>query len=135
MGSGTTCTVAYVRGAHNEVILAHVGDSRAVLGKRDSSMDLTRDHKPNLPSEKERIEAAGGRVVFDGYNNHRTYSWDGKGGLNMSRALGDELAREAGVTERPEIKILKLEEDDDFLLLCSDGVWEFVSRDAACSVV
>merc|ERR1711957_838875 len=62
-------------------------------------------------------------------------SWDGKGGLNMSRALGDELAREAGVTERPEIKILKLEEDDDFLLLCSDGVWEFVSRDAACSVV
>merc|ERR1719446_1006139 len=100
-----------------------------VRGPRDQ--ELTEDHKPNLPKEKERIEKAGGRVVFDGYFNHRVFARDGRGGLNMSRALGDCIAHKAGVTASPETKdvpidVAKVEieaGEDAFILVCSDGVW------------
>merc|ERR1712032_1090161 len=69
---------------------------------------------------------------------------DGRGGLNMSRALGDIVAHSAGVTEVPEvakvdIRVAKVERgainDDLFLLICSDGVWEFLESQDACSLV
>merc|ERR1711871_1657176 len=93
--------------------VAHVGDSRIVLAKRaaDNSdnltaFDLTKDHKPDDPAEKARIEANGGRVVFDGFYNHRIYA-KGKRypGLNMSRALGDLLGYyDAGLCAVPDVK-------------------------------
>merc|ERR1719454_1552968 len=73
--------------------IAHVGDSRCVLGRwidgKWNHVELTFDHKPDLPEERKRIEAAGGKVVFDGYFNYRVYAKNGQGGLNMSRAMGD----------------------------------------------
>ncbi len=44
------------------LFLANAGDSRAVLGRNGSAVRLTRDHKPNLHSERERIESEGGKV-------------------------------------------------------------------------
>ena len=38
------------------------------------ALDLTRDHKPDDPSERERIEREGGKVVFDGFYNFRVYA-------------------------------------------------------------
>lgn len=147
--SGSTCTMAFHNIATDDFTLAHVGDSRGVLyctdkGKNELSGDKnlikheTEDHKPNLPAEKQRIERNGGRVVFDGYYNYRVFAKAGMyPGLNMSRALGDIVAhKEAGLTAEPEIKQLNLKEHRSkeqklTLLLCSDGVWEFIeSKDA-----
>lgn len=141
--SGTTCTVLFHNLKEKVMYVAHTGDSRAVLAQKKGdkwvAKDLTEDHKPNLPVEKERIEKAGGRVVFDGYFNHRVFTKDGQGGLNMSRALGDCIAHKAGVTEVPETKVLSAAEvplnSETFVLLCSDGVWEFLESQDAVDIV
>lgn len=148
--SGTTVTMAYHDLKEKKITIAHVGDSRAVLGKRRKGSEkleaeeLTRDHKPNLPEERARIENSDppGRVVFDGFYNHRVFSMKGMyPGLNMSRALGDVVGHEeAGLTAEPDIKEIHLEEfEKDYesviLLLCTDGVWEFIESEKAVEMV
>jgi len=73
----------------DKVTVANIGDSRAILGRmkkgedgvlKISAVELSKDHKPELPEEKERIENAGGEVDDDGRVD---------GGLNLSRAFGD----------------------------------------------
>mmetsp|Transcript_88527 Transcript_88527/g.222897 ORF Transcript_88527/g.222897 Transcript_88527/m.222897 type:complete len:387 (-) Transcript_88527:134-1294(-) len=140
--SGTTCTMAYHDWQTDKLYIAHVGDSRAVLGLLKNSelkaQALTIDHKPELPEEKKRIEGAGGRVVFDGFYNHRVFAKAGQyPGLNMSRALGDVVGhKEAGLSALPDVREidlaqLKTEGYKIVLLLCTDGVWEFVENDEA----
>jgi len=151
--SGTTCTMAYVDLAKSMLTIAHVGDSRSVLGWRQradgadggepKSMvdELTVDHKPDLEHERKRIESADppGRIIFDGFVNYRVYSQKGMyPGLNMSRALGDIIAhKEAGLTAVPDTRTIDLKpllgqsNTDVMLLICSDGVWEYVQSAAA----
>jgi len=134
--SGTTATLVIHDHRKGQLTIAHVGDSSAVLVKSSDAVLLTRVHKPDLPDEKERIEKTGGRVVFDGYANHRVYVKNGRyPGLNMSRALGDILGREAGLISTPEVKVHDLGPDDQSLLICSDGVWEFIEPRQAADVV
>lgn len=45
-------------------------------------------------------------------------------GLNVSRSIGDLLFRKSGVISDPDIKHFNLEEDDQILILASDGIWE-----------
>lgn len=142
--SGTTATVAVHDFISNKLWVAHVADSTCVLGHYTDStkttlkgVALTRDHKPNLKDEKARIEKAGGRVVFDGYANHRVYAKNGRyPGLNMSRCLGDLMGHaDAGCSCEPEVLTRPLEPTDHLLLLCSDGVWEFITPQAAVDKV
>lgn len=70
---------------------AHCGDSRAVLCRQGKAVRLTEDHKPNLPQERLRIQAAGGRVDF---SNCWRVIWQPRNGrpgsgLAVSRSLGD----------------------------------------------
>eukprot|EP00416_Gambierdiscus_australes_P024749 CAMPEP_0171068810 /NCGR_PEP_ID=MMETSP0766_2-20121228/8785_1 /TAXON_ID=439317 /ORGANISM="Gambierdiscus australes, Strain CAWD 149" /LENGTH=391 /DNA_ID=CAMNT_0011525159 /DNA_START=105 /DNA_END=1280 /DNA_ORIENTATION=+ len=142
--SGTTATIVIHDHTENQLTISHVADSTAVLGqfedeskKKVKGIPLTRDHKPNLKDEKARIEKAGGRVVFDGYANHRVYAKNGRyPGLNMSRCLGDLLGhQEAGCTSVPEVTERQLTPLDYCLLLCSDGVWEFITPQEAVQIV
>jgi serine/threonine protein phosphatase PrpC len=90
---------------------------------------LTQDHKPQNKEEQKRIEDAGGAIVFDGYFNYRVFV-DGKDypGLNMSRAIGDVKGQlEAGISAKPTVTRVDLCAGDNDLLLCSDGVWEFMT--------
>ncbi|KAF4745534.1 hypothetical protein FOZ63_016974, partial [Perkinsus olseni] len=116
--SGTTCTVI-LHFEKDEVsptgsqclYIAHVGDSRCVLAQRSSAtaglvaVDLTQDHKPDLPLERARIIARGGAVHKRPHDvSHRVYV-QGKPypGLAMSRALGDLVGYyDAGVSAEPE---------------------------------
>lgn len=159
--SGSTCTMAFHDFKKDELTIAWVGDSRGVVYQSkvgDKPIEAVKpvkdakdhqpfnlhfaceDHKPNLPEEKKRIEKQGGRVVFDGYYNYRVFAKAGMyPGLNMSRALGDCVAhKEAGLSAEPELKIVDLKElrggekkQDLFLIIASDGVWEFIQNDEA----
>jgi serine/threonine protein phosphatase PrpC len=139
--SGTTATVVVHNHKENKLLVSHVADSTCVLGKKDgktfTGKALTRDHKPDLPDEKARIQKAGGRVVFDGYANHRVYAKNGRyPGLNMSRCLGDLLGHaDAGCSAEPEVNVVQLEPANHVLLLCSDGVWEFIDPNEAVRIV
>jgi len=139
--SGTTATACIHDHVENKLTLGHVADSTCVLGKRKNGVlegrALTRDHKPDLKDERARIEKNGGRVVFDGYANHRVYAKNARyPGLNMSRCLGDLLGhQDCGITCEPEVSEYQIESDDCVLLLCSDGVWEFMDPTYAVKLV
>jgi len=122
-----------------------VADSTAVVGKINQTNNqkkitgeaLTKDHKPNLKEEKARIEKSGGRVVFDGYANHRVYAKNARyPGLNMSRCLGDLMGhQDCGISAEPDIGEFEITEDMKWLMLCSDGVWEFITPLEAATIV
>ena len=69
--SGTTFSMAIVRG--NQLTGVNIGDSRVILGKEEngrlSPVDITIDHKPDSPKEKERILGCGGRVFAVEYDD------------------------------------------------------------------
>lgn len=139
--SGATCTMVYHDFKEKSIMVAHVGDSRSVLLNGDGkAIDLTVDHKPNLPEEKKRIENAKppGRVIFDGYFNYRVFAKNGQyPGLNMSRALGDVVGhKEAGISAEPDTRKESVPDTrKSTLLVCSDGVWEFVQSQQAADMV
>jgi serine/threonine protein phosphatase PrpC len=73
------CTANVVIITRTEVICANSGDTRSVMSKKGKVKDLSIDHKPDMPSEKRRIERANGFVEDSRVN----------GMLALSRAMGD----------------------------------------------
>lgn len=121
---GSTAVVAII--TPDKIVVANCGDSRAVLCRGGKPVPLTDDHKPDRPDELMRIEAAGGRVIY----------WDGArvlGVLGMSRAIGDDYLKPF-VTYEPEVTVMDTVEEDEFLILASDGLWDVVANDVACEV-
>mmetsp|Transcript_26339 Transcript_26339/g.87282 ORF Transcript_26339/g.87282 Transcript_26339/m.87282 type:complete len:656 (+) Transcript_26339:87-2054(+) len=135
--SGTTTTVVIHDHKQKILTLSHVGDSGAALAKGTSykATYLTPDHKPNLPKERRRIESSGGSVSYDGYN-YRVHKRSSSGPqLNMSRSFGDLCLSTSGVVSEPDVVQVKLKGNEHFLLVCSDGVWEFLSEQEAVNIV
>ncbi|KAI3468615.1 hypothetical protein Pfo_025278 [Paulownia fortunei] len=122
---GSTAVVVLV--GKDEVVVANCGDSRAVLCRGGVAVPLSRDHKPDRADEKERIEAAGGRII----------SWNGwrvQGVLATSRSLGDHYLKPY-VTSKPEVTVIRRSESDDFLIIATDGLFDVVCNEVACEVV
>jgi len=136
--SGTTLSMAIIRGNHLTGV--NIGDSRVILAQEDDNgtlvaVDITFDHKPDSPKEKERILACGGRVFaveYDDGIDGPPRVWLGHmdvPGLAMSRSLGDAVAHTAGVTSDPEFTERELNPlTDKFLVVATDGLWEFVDN-------
>ncbi|XP_043699342.1 probable protein phosphatase 2C 57 isoform X1 [Telopea speciosissima] len=125
LASGTTALAALVVG--RSLVVANAGDCRAVVSRRGKAIEMSRDHKPVCMKEKMRIEASGG-YVYDGYLN---------GQLNVARALGDwhmegMKSREGGpLSAEPELMNMNLTEEDEFLIMGCDGIWDvFRSQNA-----
>jgi serine/threonine protein phosphatase PrpC len=127
-------------------VCANAGDSRAVVGRFTRGgwivVPLSTDQKPDLPRERARIEAAGGRVepfrdmAGNAVGPHRVWlKHESVPGLAMARSLGDLVAEQAGVTATPEIITHYLDPADKFLVIASDGVWEFISSEECVSIV
>jgi len=92
------------------------------LSRRREAIELSEDHKPDLPGEKQRVENAGFRVQ------------DGRvdGDIATSRAFGDFSyknqihlpAEKQAVTCFPDITIRTRSADDEFIILACDGIWD-----------
>ncbi|CAN6877414.1 unnamed protein product [Brassica oleracea] len=122
---GSTAVVSVV--TPEKIIVANCGDSRAVLCRNGKPVPLSTDHKPDRPDELDRIQKAGGRVIY----------WDGPrvlGVLAMSRAIGDNYLKPY-VSSEPEVTVTDRTEEDEFLILASDGLWDVVTNEAACAMV
>ncbi|XP_039134939.1 probable protein phosphatase 2C 47 [Dioscorea cayenensis subsp. rotundata] len=126
--SGTTALTALIFG--RTMHIANAGDCRAVLGRRGRAVELSIDHKPNCNSERLRIERLGG-IVYDGYLN---------GQLSVARALGDwHIKGTKGslcpLSAEPELQKTILTEEDEFLILGCDGLWDVMTSQCAVTMV
>jgi len=132
--SGTCCISVFIQ--KNKCYIANLGDSRAVLyrttAKEKQAIELSRDHKPTRPDEKDRITRAGGRVerlIHDGVpvGPYRVWADDEGPGIAMTRTLGDLQAKKIGLISEPEIECLDLTPHDNFIVIGSDGLWDVMS--------
>jgi serine/threonine protein phosphatase PrpC len=141
--SGTTCCVTLIKGKN--LVCANCGDSRAVLARLEDRwrpIDLSTDHKADSPEENKRIIQAGGRAepYYDAagapLGPHRVWlAAKDLPGLAMSRSIGDSIAASVGVTCEPELTHFSLTPQDKFVILASDGVWEFITSLEAIQLV
>lgn len=127
ISSGTTALTTLIFG--RSMIIANAGDCRAVLGRRGRAIEMSKDHKPNCTSERQRIEKLGG-VIYDGYLN---------GQLSVARALGDWHMKGAKgsacpLSAEPELKEMHLTEEDEFLIMGCDGLWDVMSSQCAVTI-
>lgn len=140
--SGTTAVVVIKQ--DEGIVIANLGDSRAVLGtiydeKNLIAIQLTTDLKPGLPREAERIRRCNGCVYASKEEAHVQRVWipndENSPGLAMSRAFGDFLLKDHGVIAIPEISYHSLTSSDQFIVLASDGVWDVLSNKEVASIV
>lgn len=113
--------------------VGNIGDSRVLLGHADGTMVegegtdgcLTTDHKPDHPSERERIERCGGTVqeVMGVFRVN--------GDLAVSRAFGDSQYKQTGGPDQRDHPVVAAPEhcrhectSTDFLILVCDGISE-----------
>ncbi|XP_027938829.1 probable protein phosphatase 2C 60 [Vigna unguiculata] len=121
--SGSTACVAVIR--NNQLFVANAGDSRCVICRKGQAYDLSIDHKPDLDSEKDRIIKAGGFIHAGRVN----------GSLSLARAIGDMEfkqnrflpAEKQMVTANPDINTIELCDEDEFIVLACDGIWDCLS--------
>ncbi|GAA0143184.1 protein phosphatase [Lithospermum erythrorhizon] len=123
--AGSTASTAILVG--DRLLVANVGDSRAVISRGGKAFAVSRDHKPDQTDERQRIEDAGGFVMWAG-------TWRVGGVLAVSRAFGDRLLKQFVVAD-PEIQEEKVDDSLEFLILASDGLWDVVTNDEAVSMV
>lgn len=136
--SGSTFVCVLIVGAY--IYCANVGDSRAVLGKHDmvwQAVDLSSDQKPNRKDESTRIIEKGGRIeAMNGLGPLRIWQkHENSPGLAMSRSIGDRAGKVVGVISEPEISHFKLVKTDKFIILASDGVWDYISSQEAVEII
>ena len=138
--SGTTCVMVFQVG--EKLICANVGDSRAILVKGNNEIiPLSIDQKPNDPEESKRIVENGGEISQfeeDGEKSGPFRVWK-KGevypGIAMSRSIGDLIATTLGVIPEPKFIEEKVDKDCKFIVVASDGVWEFLDNKAVTEIV
>ncbi|KAH7666684.1 Protein-serine/threonine phosphatase protein [Dioscorea alata] len=139
--SGTTALTIVKQG--EQMFIANVGDSRAVLATTSDEGDLvpvqlTIDFKPNLPQEAERINQCKGRVfcLRDEPGVHRVWLPNEETpGLAMSRAFGDYCIKDYGLISVPEVTQKNINDRDQFIVLATDGVWDVISNQEAIQIV
>ncbi|KAH6790933.1 Protein kinase superfamily protein [Perilla frutescens var. frutescens] len=122
--AGSTASTAILVG--DRLLVANVGDSRAVICRGGNAIAVSRDHKPDQKDERQRIENAGGFVMWAG-------TWRVGGVLAVSRAFGDRLLKQYVVAD-PDIQEEKVDNTLEFLVLASDGLWDVVSNEEAISM-
>lgn len=143
--SGTTATCCWLDGS--DLFCAWVGDSRCVLARRSeasnsrehdsdgksgsiTAVDLSWDQKPTRKDEKRRVRAAGGRVTRWQAGSGPQRVWlpdEWIPGLAMTRSIGDTILSKYGVVPYPEVTVTKIGGLEEFYVVASDGVWEFMS--------
>ena len=134
--SGTTCLLLFL--FEDYIICSNIGDSICVLFNCSNEDRWTYDiiskiHKPDIQSEKDRILLNGGVIhpyydelgIFEGpnrvYVKGKTYP-----GLSLTRSIGDLEAEKIGIISEPDIIIKKKDSTCKYLVLGSDGLWDVI---------
>lgn len=141
-GSTAVCAILHGNpklGTALRLVLAHVGDSRAILCRAGQAVQVTEDHKPDRIDEKKRIERAGGLVLNvrgawriaapanprgSTKSSRREYQ-----GLSITRSLGDACFKNPALSAAdPEVRVLPITDKDLFVVLVTEGVTRVLSN-------
>uniref|UniRef100_A0A182ZIV9 PPM-type phosphatase domain-containing protein n=1 Tax=Biomphalaria glabrata TaxID=6526 RepID=A0A182ZIV9_BIOGL len=159
--AGTTATIAIIK--QGKLYTGHVGDSALVLGENDpyggnpvQAICITKEHKPDDPDERLRIEDAGGEVINKSgvprvvwsrpKTNHkgpvrRSTQIDQIPFLAVARSLGDLwsydfLTETYVVSPEPDVSVLKMDPTKHrCLILASDGLWNMLTPEESVNMV
>lgn len=106
------------------VSVAHLGDARAIVVRNDGSVyPLTFDHKPTERSELDVLKETRAFVASGRLSSH----------LAVSRALGDFLID--GVSRMPDLSTYNIHENDHWLVLACDGVFDVLENEEVGEIV
>ncbi|RLN56190.1 hypothetical protein BBJ29_007730 [Phytophthora kernoviae] len=159
--SGSTATSVVLRLAANGKLLltiAHVGDCRLVLSKRDGrTVELTQDHRLTLAIERERVIQLGGRVINNRVNGVMAITrafgdLEFKGMLDRHHGTGNSSGSENFegfgrgfredekvpplLTVKPDVHDVELDANEDaFLILACDGLWDVITSEEATEIL
>ncbi|TCD64171.1 Protein phosphatase 2C 1 [Steccherinum ochraceum] len=117
-------TPSSAEGLRRVLYCANAGDARGVLCRGGTAVRLTYDHKGSDTQEAKRITDAGGFVMSGRVN----------GVLAVTRSLGDSSMKEY-VVGSPYTTETELSDEDEFLILACDGLWDVVDDKAAVHLV
>ncbi|KAL3652574.1 hypothetical protein CASFOL_002255 [Castilleja foliolosa] len=123
---GSTAVTAILINCH-KLVVANVGDSRAVICKNGVAKQLSIDHEPEM--ERETIENKGGFVTKFPGDVPRV---DGQ--LAVARAFGDKSLKEH-LSSEPDVTVDVIDDDTEFLILASDGIWKVMSNQEAVDCI
>ena len=128
--AGCTANVILITATH--IYCANSGDARGVLCEKGKSLDLSRDHKPDLPTERSRVISAGHYVEDSRVD----------GVIAISRALGDWeyksdklLPEKMAVSGYPDVTKTEITPNTEFVICACDGIWDCMSSQQACDFV
>lgn len=113
---GSTAIIVYITKENNKkyIYCINIGDSRCVLIKTNEYKRLSYDDRASDKNESDRIIKNGGIII-----DERVY-----GQLMLSRAFGDWELKQYGVSNEPHVNKIEIENDDLFIVMASDGVWD-----------
>ena len=160
--SGTTAITVMVR--NNIMFVNNVGDSRAVVAVKTPSGGLKAEHlsidqTPFRKDERERVKKCGAVVMtidqIEGLEPiHENWGinlgeevdesgdpprvWESnmqRPGCAFTRSIGDHVAEKIGVFAEPEPLIRAIDDETAFVVIASDGVWEFLTSQSVVDMV
>lgn len=124
-GGSTAVTAILIDGL--KLVVANVGDSRAVICRNGLAKQLSVDHEPN--KERKCIEMKGGFVSNLPGDVPRV---DGQ--LAVARAFGD-LSLKVHLSSEPDVRDEIIDDKTEFLVLASDGLWKVMSNQEAVDAI
>ncbi|XP_050247610.1 probable protein phosphatase 2C 39 isoform X1 [Quercus robur] len=127
LGKGGSTAVTAILIDCKKLVVANVGDSRAVICKNGAAKQLSVDHEPSV--ERGSIEQRGGFVSNFPGDVPRV---DGQ--LAVARAFGDKSLKKH-LSSEPDVSVEFIENDTEFVILASDGLWKVMSNQEAVDCI
>ncbi len=128
--SGATLCALWLQSG--KIFCANVGDCRVIVSHNNSALPITKDHVPDDPVERGRIEHAGCKVCCN--------KIDGR--MNVSRAFGLYNYKQFPcaklqqvIISLPSVYEVDMDPRINFFILASGSVWECVSNQQAVTFV
>lgn len=113
----------------SRLIVANVGDARAILAKNGRAVQLSVDHNPGSPTERASVERKGG-VVTQIPGDH----WRVDGLVSVARAFGDRSLKEH-MSARPDLADVVVDLSCEYLILGSNGLWAVFTNQEIVDIV
>ncbi|PSR95335.1 Protein like [Actinidia chinensis var. chinensis] len=123
LGKGGSTAVTAILINSQKLVVANVGDSRAVISKKGVATQLSVDHEPS--KEMKMIESKGGFVSNFPGDVPRV---DGQ--LAVARAFGDKILKRH-LSSEPDVVVEMIDDDTEFVILASDGLWKAMTNQEA----